>query len=100
MAGAGGAGGEGGSPGPISPIAFTTTIDSDWQTGYQATVNVTNIGMEKITWSISFKVEGTIANIWNATQTTSNGVTTFKGADWNGTLDPGGTASFGFVANR
>jgi hypothetical protein len=95
-----GGGGAGGSPGPISPIAFTTNVDSDWSTGYQLTVNVTNIGTEKITWSIDLKVEGTIASLWSATSTESNGVTTFKGVDWNGTLDPGQSASFGFVANR
>lgn len=100
MGGAAGAGGAGGDPGPINPIAYTTTVDSDWGAGYQATVQVTNIGMEKLTWTVSFKVDGTIANLWNATSTEANGVTTFKGVEWNGTLDPGGSASFGFVANR
>jgi hypothetical protein len=100
MSGTGGAAGAGGSPGPISPIAFTTNVDSDWGTGYQLTVNVTNIGMEKLVWSVSFKVEGTIASLWSATSTEANGVTTFKGVDWNGTLDPGQSASFGLVANR
>lgn len=99
--GTGGGGGAGGSPGPISPVAFTTTIDSDWGTGYQATINVTNISKDKLVWSIAFKVDGTIANLWNATSTIDGtGVTTFKGMDWNGTLDPGASASFGFVANR
>ena len=56
--------------------------------------------MEKITWTIDLKIEGTIASLWNATSTESNGVTTFKGVDWNGTLDPGQSASFGLVANR
>lgn len=100
-AGAGGDGGAGGGmPGPINPIAYKTTVDSDWNSGYQATVQVTNIGMEKLVWSVSFKVDGTIANLWNATSTDNNGVTTFKGVEWNGTLDPGQSASFGFVANR
>jgi hypothetical protein len=100
MGGAGGAGGSGGSPGPISPIAFTTTVDSDWGAGYQLSVQVTNIGSEKITWTVAFKVEGTIATLWDASSAESNGVTTFKGTQWNGTLDPGQSASFGFVANR
>ena len=102
MGGAGGAGtgGAGGNPGPVNPVVFKTTVDSDWQTGYQVTVQVTNTGMEKTVWTISFKVDGTIANLWNATSTEANGVTTFKGLDWNGTLDPGQSASFGFVANR
>ncbi len=98
--GMGGGGGAGGSPGPINPVVFTTNVDSDWQTGYQISVQVTNTGSEKVVWTIAFKVEGTIANLWNATSMESNGVTVFKGMDWNGTLDPGQSASFGFVANR
>lgn len=98
--GMGGAGGEGGSPGPINPIVYTKTVDLDWGPGYQITVNVTNLGMEKATWAVSFPVDGTIVNVWNATAMESNGVTTFKGLSWNGTLDPGASASFGFQANR
>lgn len=95
-----GGGGGGGDPGPVSPVSYTATVDSDWNTGYQLTIDVTNISSETITWSIAFKVDGTIASIWNATSSDANGLTTFKGVDWNATLEPGQSASFGFVANR
>ncbi|MBK9258994.1 MAG: DUF1592 domain-containing protein [Polyangiaceae bacterium] len=99
-AGSGGEAGAGGDPGSMSPVAFSTNVDNDWGTGYQLSVQVTNISSEKITWTVSFKVDGKIDNLWNATSTVSGDVTTFKGMDYNGTLEPGQSTSFGFVATR
>ncbi len=102
MGGAGGSGGmgTGGDPGPISPIAYKATVDSDWGTGYQLTVQVTNIGTEQIAWTVAFNVDGTIVNLWNADSTPSGDLTSFKGKDYNANLKPGESTSFGFVANR
>ncbi|TKD09475.1 DUF1592 domain-containing protein [Polyangium fumosum] len=99
--GSGGAGASGGGdPGPTLPYVVDTTVDSDWGSGYQLTIQVTNIGKESLTWSIPMQVEGTIANIWNASYTVANGTTHFVGAEHNATLAPGQATSFGFVANR
>nr|WP_240806817.1 DUF1592 domain-containing protein [Polyangium spumosum] len=98
--GSGGAGAGGGDPGPTLPYAVATTVDSDWGGGYQLTVQVTNIGKEPLTWSIPMNVDGTIANIWNASYTVTDGTTHFVGAEHNAVLAPGQATSFGFVANR
>ncbi len=98
--GAGGAGAGGEEPGPTQPLVVTTTVDSDWGTGYQLTVQVTNIGKDPLTWTLPLKVDGTVANIWNADFTVTEGTTVFVGKDYNAVLAPGQATSFGFVANR
>ena len=77
-----------------------TKIDGSWSTGYQETVTVTNNGSSPVTWKVQVKVDGSITQIWNAEKSGNSGLVTFSGVGWNGTLQPGGKASFGFLGSK
>jgi hypothetical protein len=94
-----GAGG-GTGPGPTMDLDIQTAIDSQWETGYQQSVKVTNLSSSPITWSISLDVAGKITDLWNAVATPAGAKTTFKGKDYNAVIEPQGTASFGFVVTK
>ncbi len=89
------------SGGPVmSDLEVEKTFDSQWATGYQMSVKVTNKSAAKITWSVTFAVDGKITDLWNANSVPAGAQTTFTGKDFNATLDPGASASFGFVATK
>lgn len=99
--GSSGAGGSGGAGGAADQgILVATTVDSQWDTGYQETVTVTNQGDAPVTWSVTIPLSGTIANVWNAEAKASSGQVTFTGVDYNAVLAPAGTASFGFIVQK
>ncbi|MFJ1540908.1 chitinase [Micromonospora chalcea] len=79
--------------------AFTKT--SDWGTGWEGRYTVTNGGSSTITgWQIAFTLpSGTaLGSYWDATVTSVGQRHTFTNRSWNGTLAPGASASFGFLA--
>ena len=87
--------------GPVSPdLVVTKMIDSQWATGYQMSIKVENKGSAPITWSVTLTVDGKITDLWNASGATVGSMTTFTGKDYNAILDPGASASFGFVATK
>jgi Protein of unknown function (DUF1592)/Protein of unknown function (DUF1588)/Protein of unknown function (DUF1587)/Protein of unknown function (DUF1595)/Cellulose binding domain/Protein of unknown function (DUF1585) len=89
------------SGGPVmADLDVEKTTDSQWATGYQMSIKVTNKSAAKITWSITIPVEGKITDLWNANSAPAGAQTTFTGKDFNATLDPGASASFGFVATK
>jgi hypothetical protein len=89
------------SGGPVtSDLEVEKAFDSQWATGYQMSVKVTNTSAAKITWSVTFAVEGKITDLWNANSAVAGTQTTFTGKDFNAVLDPGASASFGFVATK
>ena len=92
--------GAGGSGPVASDLLVETMIDSQWATGYQMSVKVTNKSASPITWSISLTVDGKITDLWNASSALVGTKTVFTGKDFNAVLDPGATASFGFVATK
>lgn len=90
-----------GSGGPVmSDLVVATTIDSQWATGYQMSVKITNQGSAPITWSATLVVDGKITDLWNASSMPAGAKTTFTGKDFNAVLDPGASTSFGFVATK
>jgi hypothetical protein len=93
------AGAGGGGP-VMSDLLVATTIDSQWATGYQMSVKITNQGAAPITWSATIAVDGKITDLWNASSTPAGAKVTFTGKDFNATLDPGASTSFGFVATK
>jgi hypothetical protein len=71
-----------------------------WHSGYCAQVNLQNTSNTTTTWAVEMPVEGTFANLWNASATlVSAGVHRFVGVDYNATLGPGQSTNFGFCAN-
>lgn len=84
---------------PVQPVRVVNY--TDWGTGYCANVYVTNNTGAPWVWTATFPLDGTIYNIWNATDTVSAGQATLRGIAWNQTLAPGATTqSVGFCANR
>ncbi|MFE1794056.1 glycoside hydrolase family 9 protein [Streptomyces sp. NPDC059525] len=105
-----------GGPG-VQPAVFTATeadddapaasctvayrIDNAWGNGFTATVSVKNTGTSALSgWTLgwSFAGDQRIGNAWNATVNQSGSTVTARDAGWNATLEPGGSASFGFQA--
>lgn len=87
--------GNGGGPGGTP----TVTITNAWDTGYCATLTVTNNTSSAITWQVAVAVEGTVTNLWNGTFTQSGNTITVRGVSWNAVLQPGQNMnSVGFCA--
>jgi len=99
--GAGSSSAAGGGGGPVSSdLLVTTTTDSQWATGSQMSVKLVNQGTAPITWSVTLPVDGKITDVWNAIAAPAGTKTTFTGKEYNATLDPGASASFGFIATK
>jgi expansin (peptidoglycan-binding protein) len=92
---------------PTSPVpgrACTATFRtvSSWQGGFQGEVTVTNSGSSATTgWSVAMTLPGgqTVAQMWNATMTTSGSVVTAKNVSYNGALPAAGSTTYGFLVN-
>ncbi|MFD7259677.1 glycosyl hydrolase family 18 protein [Streptomyces sp. NPDC059874] len=77
----------------------TYTKVSDWGTGFEGKWTVKNTGTTTITsWTVEwdFPAGTAVTSAWDGTVTNSGTHWTGKNVGWNGTLAPGGTASFGF----
>ncbi len=76
------------------------TKDSEWPGGFTATVVVNNTGTSAISaWTVRFTFPGDqkVTGSWNDGTLTQSGETvTATNASYNGSISPGGNASFGF----
>ncbi|MDX3582378.1 GDSL-type esterase/lipase family protein [Streptomyces europaeiscabiei] len=95
--------GDPGDPGggqPACGAAFRA--GNVWQGGYQGEVTVTNTSTSTVSgWTVTvLPADGArLTQVWNGTSTTAaDGTVTVTNASWNGTLAPGASATFGFVA--
>ncbi|GGK67874.1 hypothetical protein Sme01_09020 [Sphaerisporangium melleum] len=74
------------------------TVSSQWQGGFGASVNVTNLGDAingwRLTWS--FPAGQTISQLWNGSYTQSGTQVTVTNASYNGSLATGASTTFGF----
>ncbi|WP_433113405.1 chitinase [Micromonospora sp. CA-246542] len=78
---------------------FTKT--SDWGTGWEGRYTITNGGSSTMTgWQVAFTLPSgtTLGSYWDATVSSAGQRHTFTNRSWNGTLAPGASASFGFLA--
>lgn len=83
-----------------STATFAKT--SSWDSGYQGQYTITNGGTTAVSgWTVEFDLpSGTSAGTyWDALMTQSGSHYTFKNRDYNGSIAPGASASFGFVAS-
>ncbi|HRI11896.1 MAG TPA: cellulose binding domain-containing protein [Verrucomicrobiota bacterium] len=96
-----------GNPGGTTPppLPSPTPVvecreDSRWDTGFVSTIRLTNPGTNTINlWTLSFQLNGTIVNFWDAvSRGFSGGTFNFGNAYWNGQIAPGATVTFGFQA--
>jgi len=79
-------------------------IVSDWGTGYQVNVNLTNPSSSATTsWSGQFNLESSKENVssfWSANFTINGALVQFTNVSWNGVIPPGGSTTFGFVVSN
>ncbi|MGC4805164.1 GH12 family glycosyl hydrolase domain-containing protein [Micromonospora sp. DT233] len=100
----------GGGGNPTTPPPTTTPppggsgcavkyTPSSWNNGFTADVQITNTGSSTINgWTLAYTLPSgqQITGSWNATVTQSGSAVTARNIGHNGTLAPGGTASFGY----
>jgi endoglucanase len=90
---------EGPTDEPDGSCAVDYQVTNAWNSGYTATVAVTNTGSGAISgWSLDWTfVDGeTGARGWNAVVTQQGAGVSARNVDWNATIAPGATVSFGF----
>ncbi|MFJ9542791.1 cellulose binding domain-containing protein [Streptomyces sp. NPDC101225] len=83
---------------PTASFAKTST----WDGGYQGAYTITNGGSTSLaSWSVEFDLPSgtTVGSYWDALLTRSGTHYTFKNREYNGTLAPGASASFGWVSS-
>ena len=77
----------------------TYSLSSQWDGGYQASVNVTAgpAAIKGWTVKLTYASAPTVQQSWNATVAASGTEVTAQNVGYNGALGAGGTASFGFI---
>ncbi|MPY38341.1 endoglucanase, partial [Streptomyces adustus] len=88
-----------GGGGTTAACSAAYSVSSDWGSGFNADVKVTNTGTTALTsWKVTWTWSGSqqVANMWNASYTQSGGTVTAVNAAHNGAVAVGGSASFGF----
>jgi cellulase/cellobiase CelA1 len=82
-------------------IAYT--LDSDWGTGFEAEVAISNSGSSPINgWTVSWTWPGNqqMTQSWNSTYAQSGATVTLYNASWNTTLAAGSTLTgVGFLGS-
>lgn len=78
------------------------SIASEWNTGCNVIFTVTNKSDHVINgWKVQFSSKDNITSIWCAvTESQVDGIYVIQNAAWNGTLQPGESASFGFITDK
>ncbi|MFE7167002.1 cellulase family glycosylhydrolase [Streptomyces sp. NPDC057616] len=97
--GTGTGGGDGG--GSTAACSAAYTVSSDWGSGFNADVKVTNTGTTPLTsWKVTWTFSGPqkVASMWNASYTQTGSTVTATNAAHNGAVAAGGSTNFGFGA--
>ncbi|MFF8592394.1 cellulose binding domain-containing protein [Streptomyces sp. NPDC015220] len=92
------------SPAAVTAAAPTAAFSrtATWEGGYQGAYTVSNTGSSTLSgWTVEFDLpSGTsVGSYWDALLTRSGSHYTFKNREYNGSLAPGATATFGWVSN-
>jgi hypothetical protein len=77
-------------------------ITNAWPDGYQAEVTVRNDGTEPVTgWTVGWTMPAghTITGLWNGVRDQNGAEVTVENAEWNVTVRPGESTSFGMTVN-
>ncbi|MGW6828046.1 glycoside hydrolase family 6 protein [Streptomyces massasporeus] len=89
-------------PGGTGASAVPCTVDykvqNQWDTGFTASVTVTNHGAAKSSWAVKWSYAGNqqVTSGWNAKISQSGAAVTAANESYNGTLATGGSVGFGF----
>ncbi|MFD1322311.1 chitinase [Micromonospora sonneratiae] len=74
---------------------------SDWGSGWEGRYTITNGGSSALSsWSVVFDLPAgtSMGSYWDALLSSSGQRHTFSNRSWNGSVPPGGSVSFGFLA--
>ncbi|MGE3819186.1 MAG: cellulose binding domain-containing protein, partial [Isosphaeraceae bacterium] len=84
----------------LSGVTATHAVTQDWGSGFQATVSLRNAGSTAVSnWTLEFDTTAAISSLWDGVISSGTGNHyVVRNAGWNGTIPPGGTVSFGYVA--
>jgi endoglucanase len=87
-----------------SAAASTATFTkvSDWGSGWEGRYTLTNGGSAPITsWKVEFDLPAgtSVGSYWDALLTSSGSHYTFTPREWNGTIAPGASVTFGFLGS-
>ncbi|HET9516422.1 MAG TPA: cellulose binding domain-containing protein, partial [Actinoplanes sp.] len=96
----------GGAPLPPPPSiaagqnTATFAKQGSWDTGYVGLFTVTNGSDYKLTWSLDFELPAgtTVQHFWSTRITRTGQRYTAVGEQWNATIQPGTSVTFGFIA--
>lgn len=77
-------------------------VTNEWNTGYTGLIRITNNGTSTLNgWSVNWQYTdgSTLEDTWNAQVSGSNPYTA-SNLNWNGTIQPGQSAQFGFKVSK
>ncbi|MGX7674604.1 cellulose binding domain-containing protein [Plantactinospora sp. DSM 117369] len=78
----------------------TYRVSSQWQGGFSASVDITNLGDPVSAWRLtwSFTAGQAVTQLWNGSVTQTAAQVAVTNAAWNGSISTGATTNFGFGA--
>ena len=77
---------------------LTMAITSDWVTGYNADITITNPGPTTWpSWSATFTSPLTVSSIWNGIYQSTGSGHQVSNETWNGSVAPGASVTFGIT---
>ncbi|MDX2038554.1 MAG: cellulase family glycosylhydrolase [Isosphaeraceae bacterium] len=88
-------------PPPSNPNGVVYKVRDDWGAGFVADLTVKNTSATAWkNWTLSFDLDATITNIWNAEIVSRVGNRyTIRAASWNRSVAPNASVGFGFQAS-
>ncbi|MER5182859.1 cellulase family glycosylhydrolase [Streptomyces sp. NPDC002896] len=92
-------GGDDGGGDTAAACSAAYKVSSDWGSGFNADVTVTNTGTAALTsWKVTWTWSGSqqVTNMWNAAYTQSGATVVASNTAYGGSVPVGGSASFGF----
>lgn len=83
---------------PAAACTVAYGVNTDWGSGFTATVTITNKGPALNGWQLGFSFTGNqkVTQGWNGTWSQSGSAVTVKDAGWNAALPTGGSTGIGF----
>lgn len=87
---------------PATGVNCEYIINDQWNTGFTATIRITNNGTDTINgWNIgwTYDDQSRVSNAWNA-DLSGNNPYSASNIGWNGLIDPGNSVEFGFQGTK
>jgi len=86
-------------PASSTRATLTMAVTSDWVTGYNADLTITNPGPTTwSSWSTTFVSSLAVASIWNGISQSTGSLHQVRNENWNGTVTAGASVTFGITA--